>query len=222
MNRMDWKGTEMKTSTRVVMLLVVLGLSLPGYGEILVYKATQSGTFYRLKGGEWRIQKESGKGYVVIEMNYGDTSITQAVAISYWKTADGKFFRQSLLSPDMSLARVAYDNKVEWGMVRGVVERDGETITGGSLAILTGEAYTRGIGVYEKREVANKLTGYGLEDFTRDGGDRDIADITVSLTWYPAWTSWANDMNRGNQVFTAATGMITQYLIRKGYTEETE
>jgi hypothetical protein len=70
MNRIDWRVAETKTPATVVVLLAVLGLSLASYGEILVYKLTQNGTSYRLQGGEWRVEKEPGKGYGVIDRNW--------------------------------------------------------------------------------------------------------------------------------------------------------
>jgi hypothetical protein len=212
---LKWKGVEMKTLAKAVMLLAVLGFCLPSYGEILVYKFTQNGTYWMQEGGEWRVDKGPWKGYMVVDLNYDDYTIPSAEIIGYGKGGGGKTFTETPVP--LQLVRVEYGTKVQWVVMATQVDFAGQQITGGSLHMLAGQARVRNIGTGENQEIPNKLAGYGVEDRT-DTGDRDIGLSTLSATLYPAWTYWANG-DEGNQNFDATVQMIIDYLIDRGYTQ---
>lgn len=206
----------MKTLANVVTLLVVLGFCLPSYGDILVYKFSFSGNYYELQDGEWQMWKKARKGYMVLDFNYGTHSIEQAEVITYWthwKDQDGKWFQSSPLN--LELVRVEYGTKIQWVVMQKNADVVGEEVVGGQFVMLTGSVRERNIGVEVKREVAATLSGYNLFHDV----DRDIEMSKVSLAFYPAWTSWANDPDEGNQDFDAAKQKVVTYLEARGYTE---
>jgi hypothetical protein len=209
----------MKTLGTMAVLLVVLGLCLPSYAEILVYKSTQNATTYLQDGGEWHVETVVRKGYLVVEVDYDAGTITQGAGIGYGRDADGKWYEQNTVN--FELVRVESGTSVRWVVMEKDVEFDGQEITGGIFSMVTGLARDRSIGTAEKQEVANKLSGYGLYDEAGDG-QRYITESTLSATLYPAWTYWANGdgENEGNQDFDTTTQMIVDYLTNRGYVEQ--
>jgi len=209
----------MKALVKLVTVLVVLGFCLPSYGEILVYKFVDKSTCYEQDAvGNWDVWNETNKGYIVIEVNYDDYTITQAEGITYWNDKGDKKFDQNPI--DLELVRVENKGKVEWVIMAKDLDLVGEQISG-EFTLLTGKAISKKIGIADKREVANKLSGSGLED-TIDGDERYIDVSKISVTLFPAWTCWANGdgVDEGNQDFEATKQMIKDYLTGKGYTEE--
>jgi hypothetical protein len=207
----------MRTLGKMAALLVVLGFCLPAHGEILVYKLTQSGTFWWPEGEGWASDKGTWKGYVVVDIDYTDNTITQAMGIGYERDADGKWFEEDPLQ--LELVRVETGTKVQWVIVDKEAEFDGETVVSGFFLMLAGPARDRNVGTGEKQEVANTLKGYVLEGENQEG-NQDLGMSSLSVTLYPAWTYWANGDgdDEGNQDFDATTQMIEDYLSGKGYT----
>ena len=214
----------MKTLAKLVIVLAVLGFCLPSYGEILVYKLTDKATCFEQEDGLWDVWKETNRGYLVLDVNYNDYTITQAEAICYWKDKGGKKFDQTAI--DLELVRVEYDTKVEWVIMEKDIEVEGETINGNFLMV-AGQARDKNIGLEGNREVATKLSGYNLEDETEDAG-RYTEMSKISFTLYSSWTKYANteDDIETEKVegldgdCDAAVEFIKEYLEGKGYEEE--
>jgi hypothetical protein len=181
-------------------------------------KVSQNNTYFDQTDGEWEVEKGPWKGYSVIDADYQTNTVTQAEAIGYGTDENGKWIDLTVL--DIELVRVQYGTKVQWVIMEKGAELDGEQMISSSFWMTAGQARSRNVGAQENREVATKLTGYGLEDQT-EGGLRSLQMSTISLTLYPAWTYWANG-DEGNQDFEATVQMITDYLNGKGYTEEPE
>jgi hypothetical protein len=211
----------MKASGKIAALLAVLGLYLPSYGEILIYKFSETDTYFQQNGGEWQVRKEANRGYVFFEVDYADNTITQGEAIGYGKGAAGKWFQST--PADLELVRVDSGGQVQWVLMEKQIESAAEDAVRGQFVMAAGRARNRNIGVGENREVAGTLAGYILEDADRDAG-RSIQMSKLTLTLYPSWTSWANGdgPDEGHQDFDATRQRIKEYLIDKGYTEETE
>jgi hypothetical protein len=206
----------MKTLGAMAILLVVLGLCLPGYAEILVYKVTQNGTSYDQEQGEWQVVKHSGeKMYIVMDVSYATGTILNSGIVDYGKDENGKWFSQTPLN--LELVRVDDGARVRWVVMEKTVEVAGDVVNGG-FHMLAGLAGTKNVGTGEKQEVASKMTGYGLEDQT-DGGQRSIGILTISATFYPAWTYWANGdaADEGHQDFDTTVQWIMDNLASKGY-----
>jgi hypothetical protein len=217
------KGTEMKMAGKIAVLLAVLGLCLPSYGEILVYKYTNKGNEFKQKEGGWEARNQPETSYIVLNVNYDDYTITQAEVINYWRDRSGKWFDRG--SVELELVRITYGNKVHWViMVKQADFNEAQELVGGGFVMLAGAARNRNIGTGNAREVASSLSGYSLWDRIEEDGWRRIEMPKDSMTLHASWTSWANadDENKGHQDFAATTGMIANYLIAKGYTEETE
>jgi hypothetical protein len=212
----------MKMLAKLTMVLVVLGFCLPSFGEILVYKFTETDTYFQQEGEQWEVRKETNKGYIIVEVNYDDYTITQAEGIGYWKDDEGKWFKQNPV--DLELVRVTYDSKVQWVIMEKEVELDGEELVGVNFVMLAGKAGNKNIGVEEAKEVASSLSGYILEDTTQDAGRSIQMSSKITLTLYPSWTYWANgdEEDEGNKNFEATKQMIKAYLTKKGYTKESE
>jgi hypothetical protein len=194
-------------------LLIVLGLCLPSYGEILVYKYTGTGTGIEQRNGDWRVQKETPKGYIVVQVNYADHTITRAERIEYGTEAGGKVYYGGPM--DLDLVRMEEGSRVRWVILMKGLEVAGQEVTG-NFFITAGTARNRNIGAGENREAANTVSGYVLSD-TTDDGDREFGMFKLSLTLYPAWTYWANG-NQGHMDVDATVQMIDDNLTAKGYT----
>jgi hypothetical protein len=205
----------MKTMATMAILLVVLGFCLPVHGEILVYKLTQNGTSWEPADETRASGAGTWKGYAVIDVDYADNTITQAVSIDYERDENGKWFAVDPLQ--LELVRVEDGRRTQWIMLLKNLAVAGEEVTG-SFMMAAGTARNRNVGTGENREVANTASGYVLWD-TREG-DRELGMSKISLTFYPAWTYWANREDEGNQDFDATVQMIKDYLTGKGYTEK--
>jgi hypothetical protein len=223
LNTNNWKGTEMKTMAKMTVLLIVLGLCLPSYGEILVYKITSKGNEFKQREAGWDARNQPETSYIVLNVNYDDYTITQAEVMNYWKDRDGKWFDRG--SVELELVRVTYGNKVQWVIMAKETDlNEAQELVGAGFVMLVGAARNRNIGTENAREVASSLSGYSLWDRIEEDGWRRIEMPKDSVTLHASWTSWANadDENKGHQDFTATTGMIANYLIAKGYTEKNE
>jgi hypothetical protein len=209
---------------RLAGFLVVLGFCLPSYGEILVYKYTITRTNYEQTDGEWEVETKTYKGYMALDIDYDDYSVTEGAQIRYWIDHGEKLYEQGQLP--FELVRVPYGNKVQWVIIGKSVESDGEEITRISFGMMAGQARTRGIGADAAHEVPSTLAGYSLrDDLDAVDADRDIEMASkLSLTLYPAWTYWANgdEEDEGNQDLALTMQMIKNSLDAKGYAEQPE
>jgi hypothetical protein len=141
----------MKAIAKLVVLLILLGVCLPAYGEIIIYSFTNTNSEYNndSESGGY-VGSEAEKGYIILEVTYnedGTITIDNATLISYWKDGSDKWYEQMDLE-ELGLERIVYgsnDSKVRW-----MVYQEGE----GSMLILTGRAYNKNIGAAENREVA--------------------------------------------------------------------
>jgi hypothetical protein len=166
----------MKTLATMTALWVVLGLCLPSYAEILVYKATENGNNFTQAQDQWVVERGPWKGYMVIEIDYQSNTITQAGAMEYGRDADGhKYFKRYSL--DLELVQVDDGTRVRWIVMQKSLS--------GVFYMLTGLARDGNVGTGEAQEVASRLTGYGLVDQANDG-QRAIGMTTLSLTFYRA------------------------------------
>jgi len=207
----------MKRLANLTIVLVAIGFCLPGYGEILVYKVTETGTEYH-KDGTSGVEKYTAKGYLVIDVDYTSNSITQAEIIWYGKNQEDLWFSQDVVT--LELVRVDCDGKINWVITAKDPEFDGEELVGVNFILLAGKAGNKNIGVGESKEVASSLTGYSLWDNT-EYIVRYVGMSKVKISLYTSWTRWANgdDDDEGKQNFDATKQMIKDYLTDKGYTE---
>jgi hypothetical protein len=77
----------MRRLLALFVLSAVFGFCAPSYGYILAYKVTG-----KVKAVEWNVQKiisVSVKGYLAVDINYADLSISNAEMVLYGKNAAG-------------------------------------------------------------------------------------------------------------------------------------
>jgi hypothetical protein len=210
----------MKTLAKLVVLLILLGVCLPAYGEIIIYSFTNTNSHYNNdseSGGD--VGSETEKGYIILEVTYNEdgtiASIDNATRISYWKEGSDKWYEQMDIG-ELSLERIVYgsnDSKVRW-----MVYQEGD----GSMLILTGRAYDKNIGAAENRKVATTLKGYNLWHDDLGDGSFEFGIEKITLTLKTTWTKHANDDEGLNQDFDAAVDYAIAYLDGKGYDEYVE
>ena len=199
----------MKTLAKLVMLLVVVALSVPAYGEILLYRSIEKDTYFRYEAGEWKVEKEKNKGYIVLNVDYATGTIEDASAISYWKGDKGnKGYNVGVV--DLELVIVDAKRK-SWVILEKIA--DPEEL---SIIMMAGNAKDTNIGTGQKREVARSLKGYILDDDTPDP-DRSLQMSTISLRLYSKWTKWFNNPAGPNQDFNLSVQEVIDYLEDKGY-----
>jgi hypothetical protein len=202
----------MKTLATTTLLWVALGLSLPSYGDILVYKLTQNGTDYEFRNFEWQVVKGKFQGYVVLDLNYDEFRITQAGQFTYWSRGGEKLYEEDLTH--FSLVRVQEGDKTRWVVMRKERRFEGFGMHG-EFTMVEGDARARKIDV-NKREVAGTLSGR----FLSGTHGVDLLIFKTSLTLYSAWTGWANgDKEQGvKRTFDDTMEMIRNSLLARGYT----
>jgi hypothetical protein len=181
---------------KLVMVLVVLALCVPTYGYILVYKVTMSGTEAKLEtdGTEgWLLQKESGVGYLVLDVDDDDPNVLYDVQFIDYFTEDhdklynmwvtGEEFTHSILPglppKGKNIASINIDLSAESG-----------TTLGGKLF---GTVKSTDIGTGGKVDVATSLKGVFAWESYEDDTLAESGYGTVSLTLDSKWTKTANN-----------------------------
>jgi len=185
---------------KLVMLLVVLALCVPTNGYILVYKVTMSGTAAGLEtdGTEgWLLHKESGQGYLVLDVNDEDPNVLNDVKFVtyYTETRDhtkykgyemwdaGEEFTHSILQglppKGKNIASINIDLSTESG-----------TTLGGKLL---GTVKSTDIGTGAKVDVAMVLKGVGAWESYEDDTLDSTGYGTLTLTLDTKWTKTANN-----------------------------
>jgi len=183
------------------MLLAVLVLCMPSYGYILVYKMTMSGTKAMWETTDdtegWLLQKASGVGYLVLDVDEDDPSVLYNVQYVDYRTetwedhtkhkvyemwTTGVEFTQSILPglpPKKDIASINVDLSTESG-----------TTSGGKLL---GTVKSTDIGTGEKKDVATSLKGACAWESYEDDTLNESGYGTLSLTLDSKWTKTANN-----------------------------
>jgi len=203
----------MRTLGVMTALLVVLGLCLPSYGEILVYKASQAGTSYdEVSAGVWEVTKDRSTTYVVLDVNATTGALTQSELIEYGRDSEGKFVETETPSLELVQATQA-NNKVTW-----IIEATQGEPNEGSIVTLIGVARNTRISSTLTAEIPSKLSGVGVEDMT-NAGLRSIELSTVSAKLASSWTVKANG---AGQDFDSTVDFIVTYFTTRGYTNRSD
>jgi hypothetical protein len=209
--------------------LVALGVCLPSYGEILIYKYTETHYEYDRRGGTWEVEKATGTGYFLLEVTYnedGTITVDNWQSIQYWKDEeDTKWFEVYEEFVELEIEKVEYKGKVEWLFLYDYVNENSTR-----LLMTPGKAYNKDIGGEERREVASILKGYFLDFIENDPaeGDLDREMSQIRFTLHSVWTKYANreDNVETGKIegldgdYDATVEFIKEYLEGKGYEEE--
>ena len=217
----------MKTVTKLAMLLTLLAICMPAYGQgeidILIYAKTincwEAWEVFD-NGADWEIDEEHITAFLVLEVLYNpDTGeildILDAEQIDYWKVRRDKWYEQ--FEEEFIIKRVDVGDEVIW-----VLEQlDGDTEPEwGEILMIRGKARDMNIGLgrNEKREVARTLDGYILYLYLDEGVEKSMC--TMSIRLLQRWTVLANDPDVGDSDFEYAIfDIVKDWLERRGYDE---
>ena len=208
----------MRTLVKLVMLLAVLAICMPAYGQgeigILIYAKTMD-CWAAWYDGDWDGDEDHITGYLVLEVVYdGDeiVAIEDAEQIEYWRDGRDKWYWQR--GEEYIIERVELDGEVIW-----VIEWvHAEEVEDAEIFMIRGKPKKMdiGFGRDEKREVARVLKGYYLSLYLGMGVDKEMCTITWRLQ--QRWTKCANDPDECDADFECAIYEIVKYwLERRGY-----
>ena len=154
---------ERRINMRKLLLLVFVALMcVPSYGDILVYKTTQTATVFDLAGGTEN--KETQKGFLVLDINLATQTINSAQQVTYSGTT------QRTLDATV----VFFDN------VTGYILA--EYSSGNTDAILFGKTASTDIGLDGKETIAKSLKGSTLNFVPPDQGSGTFTATLDSKT----------------------------------------
>ena len=192
-----------------LLVLLVLGLSVPAIADVFVYNAKQSGVDFYYDGDSWIQSKASGSGtYLIIEPNYDDNTVNVWEADT-WKEKDeetGETYKYyevgDVYTLDFLQAQIG--KKLMW-IVNGTDDVYNTRI------MVSGQAKLKKIGT-ENHTVAATLTGYAIWG---DIADEDLGGGAVSLTLNAKFTLYVQDS--GEDVDIAISAYLEEVLGYESY-----
>ncbi len=202
---------------KLVMLLAVLALCIPAYGEILVYKTKAKILAYEYDDPEKL--KETYTGYMVLDVNLDDTGglleIEDKVDIWYWKGSKYYLvdytFELDLWLLDLGSPWVVLSDF--WSYLYIPIPPD-EGYFGQIWAVTSGKGRETNIGNGEKRRIAKSTKGHCL---CEQDGESFLGSGTVSSRLSTKFTRIGNRANECDGDFEDTVDAITEYLEGKGY-----
>jgi len=223
----EWRSNGMKTVKKWAMLLALLAICMPAYGQgqvaVLVYaKTINCWEAWEVEdnGVDWAVEEEHITAFLVFEVLYDGLTgeivdILDAAQIEYWK--DGRDKNYWIFEEEYIIERVDVGDEVIW-----VLEQlDGDTEPEwGEILMIRGRAREMNIGLGrdEKMEVARTLEGYILYLYLDDGIEKSMC--TMSIRLLQRWTKCANDPDEGDGDFDyAIEDIVEAWLQRRGYEE---
>jgi len=235
-----------KTLAKLIMLLAVLAICMPAYGqgdlEILIYAQTHNcweAWEVEDNGFDWRINKEHITGFLVLMVVYDSETgeiiaIEDAEQIEYWRDGRDKWYEQ--FDEGFIIERVDVGDEVIWVLEQ--LDGDSEPNPWGGMLMIRGRARDMNIGLGrdEKREVARVLNGYILYIDLGMGIEKSMC--TMSIRLLKRWTGLANEYFEaykaaggvgfdydpfvwaiGGPEGDDTYGIVKAWLIRRGYEE---
>jgi hypothetical protein len=204
---------------KLAMLLVVLALCLPSYGDILIYKVTIAGRAISEDEDGASIGSGTIRGYEVVDVNVADVNnpvIEDDALIVYGKDDDGDKLQvnvENVIAEEDGYIQLEMEKAGHWAV--------GVEVESFTDAVLIGKAkeIDIGFGKTEKRIVAKSLTGHGIlwGDPISEEGLIGSGKVTAELK-----TDWTKDANEEETAFDDVVAGIQDYLTDKGYEDITE
>jgi hypothetical protein len=191
---------------KLLLVLLVLGVSLPAGAEVFIYNSNQSGTEFEYDGSEWTQYKVGGRTtYVVIEPNSDDANFVNVWSVDTWRGKDANgvmhnyYEVQDMVTLEFIQARIG--NKLMW-----IVPIVGDT----EYDLLTGQAKKVKIDA-ENHTIPVTLTGYFIwnesdVDYRDEGAGTTSMKLNAKMT--KQWHSLGGE---------DAKDAIVAYLESKGY-----
>ena len=177
---------------KLAMLLFVLALCLPSYGDILVYKVSIASKAIVIDEDVAYIGGETTKGYLVVDVDFTNAEepdIDSSALVLYGKDLDG--FKRQVNMGDMThtynqdpMEKVGKN----WAVGVWASREIGEMV-------VIGKATWRdiGFGKLEKRIVATSLTGHGIWRYDPIKGIPLMSSGTVKADLQSNWTKAYNE-----------------------------
>jgi hypothetical protein len=171
---------------RFLFILLVLGIAVPAGADSFVYNLKISDTGVKWNGGEWKQQKESEGGFLVIEPN-GSGAI-DVWAVWLWKTGDG----QKSASPEnwgnisLTQADVPAGKKTKslW-LISDVDVNFVDPVNRNRRIMLTGDRKPTKISSCSKCHDSSEMATFDDEDIS--------PNIAASLAGYAIWDDTLGD-----------------------------
>jgi len=214
----------MRTLAKLVMLLAVLAICMPAYGQgeidILIYAKTMD-CWEAWWDGDWDTDEDKITGFLVLEVLYDPETgeiqdILDAEQIEYWKDGRNKWYWQ--IEEEFLIERVEVDGEVIWVIEYILAEDDDEA----QILMVRGVPKDMNIGLgrdaEDKREVARILKGYSLYLYISEGVEKEMCTITWRLQ--QRWTRLANHEDECDGDFECAIfDIVKAWLEDRGYDE---
>jgi hypothetical protein len=192
---------------KLTVLLIVLAVCLPGYGQILIYKAATVAKVYEADSHEF--VTAAIKSYIIIEVNdINSLNVINSAEIRYFKDAVGNKI-QDTVAINLDLSRDTLAGKKNDAVIASY-EEPGD-ITG----ILLGKTTQVFIATGQKRSIPIKLDGQLLIDGTVQSLNL-VGTAKLTATLKTAWTKTANDFDLS---FAEAVSEIQGFLLDAGFAD---
>jgi len=161
---------------KCLFVLLLLAIAAPAGADVLVYKMSNKCVLYDEGSPDWEIEKESTKGYVVLEGGPGDDTV-DLWSIDLWKDRDpntGKMqkYAGSFHVGQFEIIEAEIGGKTYW-IIAGGDEQE--------QLFLSGIMTKARLGDSDEAHFAKKLTGTFISDEELEG-EREIESIKVTLT----------------------------------------
>jgi hypothetical protein len=196
---------------KLVILLVVLGVCLPAYGDVLVYKTTLSGDVMGTGG----MKKGKIRGYLVLEVNsfsLSDWQVAGAAHVLYMKDGKKKW-RSSYQQSYLELYRYQVTSKKGMLLVDSGFNYDLANCYGSVESVVYGEVKRTLVGTGSpKPKVPSKMKGHSLvygdavDDWT--GSGKQTAKLHRKRT---------KNANKNGKSLSQVVDGIVNSLAAKGY-----
>jgi hypothetical protein len=220
-------SSKMKTVTKLAMLLAVLAICMPAYGQgevrILVYSKTiDCWDAWEVidDGVDWQMDEDRTRGYLVLEVLYDAVTgeivdVLDAEQIEYWREGRDRFYEP--FEEEYTIERVDVGDEVIW--VLEYLEADTEPDLYAQMLMVRGKTREMNIGFSrdrdDRREVARRLDGNILYLYMGEPIEKSMCSMSLRL--HHRFTRLANDPDFGDSDFETTVIAIIDWLEDRGY-----
>jgi hypothetical protein len=222
---------------KLVLLLIVLAICLPSFGQIFVYKVTTKAKGAGSEDGStpWTFEGGTARAYLIVEAD--GEEILNAMFIPYGKNYDGEkvYVEDSVINPDgFGLTIYGGDKHDVWGidMLSTTVDDTVTSAISNAVAEIDNldVQYGRVVGKTSKTrygptsdytgEIAKSLKGCVILSSVdpQEGAPEFFGTAQVKAALNSKFTKNANDPDVGDGDFEAAVIAVEDYLYGKHYT----
>lgn len=202
----------MKALVRFSILFILFAVCVPAQGDIVVYDKTVKCWNATETDGEWTVENERLRGFLILEVTFDANgileSIDDSVQIEYYRDANGRWY--DTVEHDFDFARVVDGRNVQWVLVESTLD-DPEA----QMLMLSGKVRNTSIGFADPNEVAMRLEGDLLNyDPAEDNDLLQVCQWKMKLD--RLWSKWANEDAMDAE---AIYEVLVTILVSRGYEE---